>query len=329
MKVSVIVPVYNAEVYLSECIQSILQQNYRDTELILVDDGSTDTSPRLCDEFAEKDSRIRVIHKKNGGAADARNAGILAAQGEYLCFVDSDDFLLDDAVFSKLIEILAKTNAQMVQYGQLKYYPKENRLMTRPLRNLSSLNDKTTPEVLDALVQQGQLSISACSMLVSRDFLLKNQLLFEKGIRVEDLEWSIRLFLQQPKMAFCDEYFYAYRKQQEKSVTASIDYKHLCEYCYIIEKCVPAIAAAEPSMREPLLSYLMYHIMIAGALCHRVRLSKKERRELLNRIRPIYRKYIVNNHKGKKAEMGYLVYRLIGFTGMIWGLGQYLIHRSR
>ena len=91
--VSIIIPVYKVEKYLSKCIESIFKQTYFDLELILVDDGSPDNCPMICDEYAKKDSRIRVIHKKNGGLSDARNAGLEIATGEYIGFVDSDDWI--------------------------------------------------------------------------------------------------------------------------------------------------------------------------------------------------------------------------------------------
>lgn len=93
MNISIIVPVYNTEKYLKECIDSVLAQTYTDFELLLVDDGSTDKSGDICDEYAQKDSRIRVFHKKNGGASSARNVGLAKAKGEWICFVDSDDWV--------------------------------------------------------------------------------------------------------------------------------------------------------------------------------------------------------------------------------------------
>ena len=95
-EISVIVPVYNVERYLTRCIDSILAQTYQNFELILVDDGSTDGSGTLCDSYMKKDSRIKVIHKKNGGLSDARNSGIDAAEGEFLSFIDSDDWVRPD-----------------------------------------------------------------------------------------------------------------------------------------------------------------------------------------------------------------------------------------
>ena len=94
--ISIIVPIYNVEQYLNQCLQSVCSQSYDNLEIILVDDGSSDRSPELCDEWAEKDSRIHVIHKQNGGLSDARNTGISCAKGEYIAFVDSDDWIEKD-----------------------------------------------------------------------------------------------------------------------------------------------------------------------------------------------------------------------------------------
>ena len=110
--ISVIVPVYKVEPYLDRCVQSILNQTYKDFELLLVDDGSPDRCGRMCDEWAQRDARVQVIHKPNGGLSDARNAGIERAKGEYLCFVDSDDRIAED-MLEHLYQLLTDTNADM------------------------------------------------------------------------------------------------------------------------------------------------------------------------------------------------------------------------
>ena len=107
MLISVIVPVYNVEKYLSKCVESILAQTYKDLEIILVDDGSPDNCGAMCDEYAKRDSRVRVIHKENGGVSSARNLGIDAAHGEYICFVDSDDWIETD-YFEEAVPLLEK-----------------------------------------------------------------------------------------------------------------------------------------------------------------------------------------------------------------------------
>ena len=105
-KLSVIIPVYNVELYLEKCIRSVINQSYRDLEIILVDDGATDSSGMICDRYAEVDSRIRVLHTSNGGLSVARNNGLKIAKGEYITFVDSDDYLLSDTIYEDCIKIL-------------------------------------------------------------------------------------------------------------------------------------------------------------------------------------------------------------------------------
>ena len=111
-KITVIIPVYNVEKYLDKCVQSVMNQTYTNLEIILVDDGSPDNCPKMCDDFAKGDSRIRVIHKQNGGLSDARNAGIDIATGEYLMFVDSDDYIAPTMV-EKLYTALKTANADI------------------------------------------------------------------------------------------------------------------------------------------------------------------------------------------------------------------------
>lgn len=119
--VSVIVPVYNAETYISKCVESILAQTYKNLEIILVDDGSTDSGPLLCDNFADKDDRIKVIHKKNAGVSSARNSGLDAAKGEYIAFVDSDDWI-EPEMYEKLVENMEKNEVDAVFCGYSMVY---------------------------------------------------------------------------------------------------------------------------------------------------------------------------------------------------------------
>lgn len=116
-KISVIIPVYNVERYIGRCIESVINQTYSNIEIILVDDGSPDHCPELCDEFAQKDSRIKVIHKKNGGQSSARNAGIECAQGEYIFFLDSDDYLKENALEVLYNSLISSNTAKVAICG--------------------------------------------------------------------------------------------------------------------------------------------------------------------------------------------------------------------
>lgn len=119
MKISIIVPIYNVEKYINKCIESIINQTYTNLEIILVDDGSPDNCGKICDEYAKKDRRIKVIHKKNGGLSDARNKGINLATGDYIMYVDSDDYL-ELTACEELFDVITKTNSDIVCFNLVK-----------------------------------------------------------------------------------------------------------------------------------------------------------------------------------------------------------------
>lgn len=121
-KISVIVPVYNVAPYLKKCVDSIINQTFTDIEIILVDDGSTDESGTICDQYAQKDSRVKVIHKPNGGLSDARNSGLEVCSGEYIGFVDSDDWISPD-MYETLIHFAVKEDLDVAMCGVLDIWP--------------------------------------------------------------------------------------------------------------------------------------------------------------------------------------------------------------
>ena len=128
IKFSVIVPVYGVEKYIDQCVQSLLIQTYKNYELILVDDGSPDNCGQICDQYAEKDNRIRVVHKKNGGLSSARNAGLDIAKGEYVIFLDSDDFWDDAEALSGINRNLSESKADVLIFPAKRYYEESGKV---------------------------------------------------------------------------------------------------------------------------------------------------------------------------------------------------------
>jgi glycosyltransferase involved in cell wall biosynthesis len=148
--ISIIVPIYNIAEYASECIQSLINQTYKNIEIILVDDGSTDHSPAICDEFAEQDERIKVIHKRNGGLSDARNAGLDVATGEYIGFVDGDDWV-DEDMYETLYHLIYEHQADIsicTHYTELpnrtkvKYKSKKTKIFSSQKAIATLIEDK-------------------------------------------------------------------------------------------------------------------------------------------------------------------------------------------
>ena len=181
--ISIIVPVYNVEPYLRRCVDSILAQTFTDFELILVDDGSPDNCGAICDEYAEKDSRIHVIHQENGGLSAARNAGIDYAHGEYLCFVDSDD-LLSAEYCRLLLDALAHTNRKIAACSMLRF---EEESVLPPQNNSVTLgNIKKMPYALFLKKQMNkEIEIGVCNKLFHRSVF--TNIRFMQGKLHEDI----------------------------------------------------------------------------------------------------------------------------------------------
>ncbi len=216
-QVSVIVPVYKVEKYLAECVESIRSQTYKNIEIILVDDGSPDSCPVMCDAFALGDSRVRVIHKQNGGLSSARNAGLDVAAGEYICFVDSDDYISDDMV-SVLYEAAKNADAEMAlcsleRFGDgtqagnyLKHMPFEDGVLT-------------SDEVCDLLTSMYEACYAvACNKLYKKS--LFDGLRFTEGRINEDEFIMHRLYMICSKVAVTVHPGYYYRNAPD-SITTS------------------------------------------------------------------------------------------------------------
>ncbi|WP_340135481.1 glycosyltransferase [Bacillus cereus] len=234
--ISVIVPIYNVEEVLPRCIESICNQTYTNLEIILVNDGSLDGCGEICDNYANKDSRIKVIHKKNGGLSDARNTGMLASQGEYIAFVDSDDYIIQNT-YEILIKAAIKENLDVVAANAVLIQEGKSDL---PLMKEKKLSKETLTgiEYMCESIQQNSFHVCAWLNLYKRDLLFENNLYFEKGLLHEDEEWTPRVFLEAKKIRYVDfkGYMYVIR---EGSITNVRDKSrnglHILKTCYKLE----------------------------------------------------------------------------------------------
>ena len=186
--ISIIVPVYNVREYLPRCVQSLKSQTYPQIEILLVDDGSTDTTGKLCDRMAKEDPRIRVFHKENGGSSSARNLGILEARGEYLGFVDSDDYVEPD-MYRKLYDAIEQYGAPAAQVGRDEIDPRGNRLpdICIPPEQAECMEAKDFMKEL--LMHRGDCSF--CTKLIRRDVLEGQK--FPEGALNEDFHLLVLL----------------------------------------------------------------------------------------------------------------------------------------
>jgi glycosyltransferase involved in cell wall biosynthesis len=286
MMISVIIPVYNVEKYLECCVNSVITQSYTDLDIILVDDGSIDNSPVLCDEFARIDSRIKVIHKNNGGLSDARNTGLLQAIGEYVMFIDSDDYLADENAVLALAEFVKKNHsAEMILFDYVMFYETNKRyVINNKPPDLSKINGQESAYALDYLIRTGKFTISACTRMMKRSFLLENAISFENGLLSEDLDWIFKIWNKVQDVSAIKRDLYVYRKR-EGSITSTFGIKHAYDLLGVIKRWSSFYlkSGLDQQVTNLFLGYCAYQLSI---LMGRLReLPKPERRLLYEQLK--------------------------------------------
>ena len=201
--ISIIIPVYNVEKYLDKCIESVKNQSYKNIEIVLVDDGSPDKCPEMIDEYAKSDKRIRAIHKKNGGLSDARNEGLKNSNGEYITFIDSDDYISEDYV-ETLYNLIKKYNVKLSGTAHQVIY-KDGNIITKKAEKESVLTDK---EALEKLLYDDGIDLTACMKMFHRD--LFKDIKFPVGRLYEDAATTYKFIIAAKKMAVSDAKTYNY-----------------------------------------------------------------------------------------------------------------------
>lgn len=204
-KISIIVPVYKVEKYLNRCIKSILKQTFTDFELILVDDGSPDRCPQMCDSWCKRDKRIRVIHKENEGLSSARNAGLEVARGEYIGFVDSDDIIEKD-MYEYLFRILCENKADFSAVEMLIF--KENKFMIRQPELEEKILGKDDLFKLFFRVTSERIHYCVCDKLFKRSVV--EDVRFWEGVRFEDIDFTFSVLQNCNKGVYSNQIKYAW-----------------------------------------------------------------------------------------------------------------------
>ena len=219
--ISVIVPVYKVEAYLDQCVQSIVSQTYTDLEIILVDDGSPDRCPAMCDAWAERDSRIKVIHKENGGPSDARNAGMAAAKGSFIGFVDSDDIISPD-MYQVLLSLMEQDDSDIAACG-IKQFGEEN---IPPHRiTPSGKYSFNTEDALRELIREQHLKQPVWYKLYRRTTIIN--IPFPVGKYHEDAFWSYQAIGAARRVSVVDFPYYLYRQRPNSIMGSPYSLSHL------------------------------------------------------------------------------------------------------
>lgn len=212
-KISIIIPVYKVEKYIKKCIDSVINQTYVNLEIILVDDGSPDNCGKICDEYAKKDNRVKVIHKENGGLSDARNYGLDIVEGQFIFFLDSDDFI-EKYTIEYLYKLCKKNNAE-ISVGQTRflYENQENNKQEEPKENIRIYK---TEQALEAMLYSQEFTNIACNKLYKTE--LFNNIRFPVGRLYEDLATTYKLVSNAKITVLGSKYTYDYLCNRNTSI---------------------------------------------------------------------------------------------------------------
>ena len=214
-KVSVIIPVYNVEKYIDKCMESVLNQTYSNLEIILVDDGSPDNSGKMCDEYAVKDNRVKVIHKENGGLSSARNMALDIATGEYVAFIDSDDFV-ETTMIEKVVSKIEETNADVCMFSHFTYNGERSIPFVLPLKQDVYNEEEIKNTILPMLIGQKETESDFLHGFVWRHFFRRSSIgeqrfKSEREYYAEDIVFDLEFYIRAKKMCVVNESLIHYR----------------------------------------------------------------------------------------------------------------------
>lgn len=281
MKISVIVPVYNSEKYLQRCINSILNQTYKDLELILIDDGSTDSSGSICDSFAKIDSRVRVIHQKNSGVSEARNIGLNHAVGDYITFVDSDDYI-DSRMYEELINLFLKYNADITHCGYKRVNPEG--VIQKEVHGTHKVLCQNQIEATNCFLRGEYFNCGIWNKLFKAS--LFERVRFDSHLKVnEDVVVGFLAFQNAKKIVFIDETFYCYVVHDESACNTIDEKRKILDEIeatkLMINECVHEsnLKVLEERLFDKMLRLYRWHIF------HKETSDKFEKKRLKREIR--------------------------------------------
>ena len=308
---SFVIPVYNVEEYLRECVDSILYQIDDSCEIILVDDGSTDGSGDICDEYKAKSDIIKVIHKENTGVADTRNFGIKQATGKYITFVDSDDFI-ENGSLAKIFEWAKECSVDVCLLNGVKWYSDSKEHLIDEIFDKEQIQNKNPEDVLYYLSNADKFPGSACMKLFRRKFILNSNIYFPINRKHgEDLTFVRKAFLNAKSFDYLKIKFYKYRQERKESATHFVNdvsffdiYKFISES---VEEC-NSIKRAYPKKYISLMNFVAYEYCILLWQMQYVSIEKKQEAQ---KIVSEY-EWLLNFSRMSKVKKVNLIKKLFG-----------------
>lgn len=331
IKVSVIIPVFNTQKYLRQCVESVLYQTYRNFEIILVNDGSSDSSLDICQSFKQRlPSIINLVNQQNQGLSSARNVGLKQSSGDYVIFLDSDDFWSTCNVLEILVSLIDKHPSEpldFIMFNAMYYYDEDN--TSKMFNYPESLSKISTPNKFEKLIESGNGCMSACMKIIRRSFLLNNNIEFIKGIRGEDSPWFVDLMINTDKFIVINDCLYNYRQQVEGSITyersLSSFYNSFKLYDVVLRK---SKGVEDNKLRLVILSFTAY--LLLASLASYCELCKHDRKKIKNKLKTYL--YLLKYNLHPRIKLVSFLYQSLGFyssTYILHLFKMYLNNRRR
>lgn len=305
-KISVIVPVYNVEKYIKQCLESILNQTYKNLEIILIDDGSKDSSGTICDSFAKEDCRIKVIHQNNQGLSGARNTGLKNITGEYITFIDSDDFI-KNKMFEEMISILKEKNADIIECGTI-YCDEKGSYIKENTKNKIEIYEKNNQ--MKELILNGNITTMSWGKLYKKDLFENFE--FPAGKYHEDVFTAYKLLHISEKTIVLNQGFYYYRQVSGSIMNSSFNIKHLDSIKAILER-NKFIEKYYPQYKKYDYANVVYS---SCKVYERMILSNFSEKRLLKDIQKLIRKYLIYFLIYSKSQKSTKLFASICFINM-------------
>ena len=310
--ISVVIPVYEVEKYLNQCVDSVLCQDLNNIEVILVNDGSLDRSATICDEYARKDNRVKVIHQKNRGLSNARNTGIRAATGNYLMFLDSDDWWNEKVSLAEIVQfVYENSDIGLFIYDSIDYYESDGSHLKRRCPAPKYGKKHTTIEAYEYLSSIGDLREAAFNKIIRRNTVLNNELFFKEGIVNEDIDWMYRLLRIVKSISFLQHDLVYYRLGRIGSISNSIKPKNLFDMLSIIGESVEYYKNDLKNVEIKVFELDNCVKLWFTVLGLSNQLDKKERKTIIIELKAL--SFITNHAISRRTKIVKKIYKIIGF----------------
>ena len=311
-EISIIIPVFNVEAYLPICIESILSQTFKNLEVILINDGSTDTSGQICDNYAKRDHRIQVFHKKNEGQSMARNLGLEKSRGKYILYLDSDDCYIEVDCLYKLFNIMEKDKYDFVLFGSVMGTALEEAVNRYGSYDLDIFRRSNRNEIFRYMIKENKQLACMWNKIIRKKFLQENQIILQGDIIGEDIEWSIMLFRQAKKIGAVNDIFHFYRQNNRTSLTSTNSREKTRELYSVILKCINKYGQnGKTEFGSAVLSFMAFEYAI---LLYNIAYFKSidEFKEMK------HEDWLLANALDKKTRTVAAIYKVLGFRNTIY-----------